>query len=169
MNFKQLKKILPMIFVIGMFLSTHADAKQKKEEQSRKKLTKQEGTVEPIVDEHGREEFEGMLKAGNILLPGIIKTIDSKIEGICMQLVVFSDPIGHLGGMFANHHLPADHSAGPKLRKLAETTSSLISKYCTNKPSSDIEVDWQVLKEGLQDVKEQLDAISKIKIFAIPH
>lgn len=151
MKMKQLRKVLMLIFVFGMVLFTYADANS-----------------ETIDDEHGREEFVGMVSAGKVLLPAIIKTADSKIEGICFQLVAFSDPISHLGGMFADHHLPDGHFAAPKLRKLAKTTASIMSKYCNIKSMSDNKVDWPALKAGLNDLQTQMDAISEMKIFASP-
>ncbi len=160
MKMKQLRKILALVFLINALLSSYGYAEQTKERQ-----TKQEGTVEPIDDDHGRAEFEGMIKAGRVLIPGLIKTTESKIEGVCAQLIVLDDPIGHLGGMFVDHHLPADHIAGPKLKKLSESTFILISKYCNDKPLSDSKVDWPALKAELQDIKDQIDTISQMKIF----
>lgn len=151
MKLKQLRKALMLIFVLGMVLFTYPDANS-----------------EPIDDEHGRQEFVGMVSAGKVLLPAIIKTANSKIEGICFQLVAFGDPISHLGGMFADHHLPDGHFAAPKLKKLAETTVSIMLKYCNIKSMSDNKVDWPALKAGLNDLKIQMDAISEMKIFASP-
>ena len=160
MRMKQVRNFLVLVFLINALISSYGYAEKTIERQ-----TIQEGTVGPIDDDHGRAEFEGMMKAGRVLIPGLIKTTESKIEGVCAQLIVLDDPIGHLGGMFVDHHLPADHIAGPKLKKLSESTFILISKYCNDNPLSDSKVDWPALKAELQDIKEQIDTISKMKIF----